>query len=296
MMPSSNQPASSNSGPAIARLRPGVRLVLGPGVNDGPTRIALSQGTEEASGRTLRGQTYRTPSFVPRLPWVRPNADEMDMLTRGSSHDDTATSFVAVVKISERSLADIHALGFGRQMSRESYDQLASRELTISALKSCFADLAPYIDRGCQLKALGFAIGEPGIPTVATDPLRRAGLHVDNWDDDWDGTTLRNRLHLNLGCESRHFLFINVLVQDFPVGPEIPAGPGVGTPSTRLGHAFMRGSPEYSVVRVRIDPGEAYLAPTDYLIHDGDSTGKTLPDVNFAMLGRWRCPAEISAR
>jgi hypothetical protein len=263
-------------------------------VVDDPARIALSQGTEEASGRTLRGQTYRTPSFVPRLPWGKPSAEELDLLMRGRFHDDSATSFVAVVKVSERALADIHALGFGSQMSRERYDQLASQELTISALKGCFADLAPYVDQGCQLKALGFAIGDPGIPTVATDPVRRAGLHVDNWDDDWDGTTLRNRLHLNLGCESRHFLFINLLVQNLSSTTAVAKGPEVGTPSTRIGHAFMRSFPEYAVVRVRIDPGEAYVAPTDYLIHDGDSTGKVLPDVNFAMLGRWRCPAGIA--
>jgi hypothetical protein len=44
-------------------------------------------------------------------------------------------------------------------------------------------------------------------------------------------------------------------------------------------------------VRVRIDPGEAYIAPTDYLVHDGDSTGKSLPDVNYALLGRFVPPA-----
>ena len=47
----------------------------------------------------------------------------------------------------------------------------------------------------------------------------------------------------------------------------------------------MRAFPDYPVVRLTIRPGEAYIAPTENLIHDGSTLGMTSPDLALHMIG-----------
>jgi hypothetical protein len=48
--------------------------------------------------------------------------------------------------------------------------------------------------------------------------------------------------------------------------------------------------PTYPVVRLRIGPGEGYIAPTENVIHDGSTIGMTKWDLYLTMLdyfGPW---------
>ena len=47
----------------------------------------------------------------------------------------------------------------------------------------------------------------------------------------------------------------------------------------------MRSCPNYPVARLRIDPGEAYILPTDNLIHDASTEGTRCPDITLTFLG-----------
>jgi hypothetical protein len=61
-----------------------------------------------------------------------------------------------------------------------------------------------------------------------------------------------------------------------------------------VGHDFMRSFPGYPVLRVRIRPREAYIAPTDNLIHDGSSVGKNYPDIAVHLLGYFGVAPEVA--
>lgn len=116
---------------------------------------------------------------------------------------------------------------------------------------------------------------EPGRITMtkAVDANARIGLHLDHWDrqplDRLESCT--NRISINLGPADRYFVFVNrtargmltMLQQD-------------GTDSVRdvdvIGKAFMAAFPDYPVIRIRLRPGEAYIAPTENILHDGSST------------------------
>jgi hypothetical protein len=53
----------------------------------------------------------------------------------------------------------------------------------------------------------------------------------------------------------------------------------------------MRAYPDYPVTALTIHPGEAYIAATENLIHDGSSMGLTDPDVLFTILGEFTPPS-----
>jgi hypothetical protein len=54
--------------------------------------------------------------------------------------------------------------------------------------------------------------------------------------------------------------------------------------------AFFRSYPDYPVVRVTLPPGHAYVAVTQYVIHDGATNTLGQPDVAFLLGGRFEGP------
>src|SRR5688572_7475990 len=66
-----------------------------------------------------------------------------------------------------------------------------------------------------------------------------------------------------------------------PGEPFVPIKPGA---------AFMRRFPTCPVVRLRVRPGEAYVAPTENLLHDGSREGRSWLDLPLRRggVGRWR--------
>jgi hypothetical protein len=275
-------------------FRPGIPLLAASDVVLDEDRILLSAGIAPADGQVVNRWPYRSPAFVPRQPWRLPTPQEFRTIVPDRPSIDGA-AFIALVRISEPSLQAMHALGFGADLGEAGYLALSHSEPAGAALQACLVDLWEYLGDINGLQALGFAIGEPGIPTVATTgakdgPIVRAGLHVDDWDRADVRAHSRNRLHLNLGLEPRHLLYVHVPVDRLDDCLPVAAPPMGGRRGTQIGNAFMRHNPDHPIVRVRIDPGEAYIAPTDHVIHDGDSTGKRLPDVNYALLGRFVPP------
>jgi hypothetical protein len=49
----------------------------------------------------------------------------------------------------------------------------------------------------------------------------------------------------------------------------------------------MKYYPEYPVVKLRIAPREAYIAPTENMIHDGCTVDKNRPDLKLMFLGHF---------
>ena len=57
---------------------------------------------------------------------------------------------------------------------------------------------------------------------------------------------------------------------------------------TVLARQFMEQFPDVPVIRCRLAPGEAYVAPTENLVHDGSSVGQSDIDEQFTIRGHIR--------
>lgn len=108
----------------------------------------------------------------------------------------------------------------------------------------------------------------------------RVGLHIDNHLE-----FPRHRILINLGCESRYFLFINLSIKQLYnlVSKHNNNILTDNLGSSGLGIIFMQLFPNYPVIKLRIDPGEAYIAPTEHIIHDGSNQGTQCLDIFFTM-------------
>ncbi|MFI5534127.1 hypothetical protein ACIA8O_36880 [Kitasatospora sp. NPDC051853] len=116
---------------------------------------------------------------------------------------------------------------------------------------------------------------------------RRIGLHIDNWDklDHHAKHTGRRRLCINLGPGTRYLLLGDTDIQT--ICRTIHHDPASRYPHTDDLRAYIAGGHQFSVYRLRLEPGEGYVAPTELLPHDGSTEGQLLPSTATFWLGHW---------
>jgi uncharacterized protein len=257
------------------------------------TRIRISNGTTTRSD-AVDPDMYHHAARLPRHPWHLPNAVEMTAL-RAESSMASPMSFVAVVRPPANLLEPLLALGAElaqtRYQERLGIDPAHSPVVTEAAVALAKIFGSPNE----RTRTLGVGVNPPGRPTLTVSGSEnlRIGLHVDSWSKLPANKRFEapNRLCINLGRDVRQLLFINLPLRDIiarlPGGTFDPCTSG----ATDLARAFMTYNPTYPVVAIEIAPGEAYVAPTEDLIHDGCSEGMKNNDVCLTMLGYFSRPA-----
>jgi predicted Zn-dependent protease with MMP-like domain len=174
------------------------------------------------------------------------------------------------------------------------HGKLANDPLWLSSVAALRRYLTPFSRD--KMGGLPLSMGPGNHDTLtkdrhAADSQKFIGLHLDSWDKQPLRLRhrSRNRLCINLGREARYSLFVNLpLMQMFAhLGLRDPEDIYADFRGLALGHRFMMARPEYPAVRLRIEPGEAYILPTDNLIHDGSTTGTAHPDITMTFIGRF---------
>jgi hypothetical protein len=118
-----------------------------------------------------------------------------------------------------------------------------------------------------------------GSATVAVNERgEKIGLHVDRWTSRPfpRGFEAPWRVTVNLGPGSRRFLMVPVGLDEMirRLGLESTAA---YPEATELARDFLKAHPGQPVLSIEMPPGTAYLAPTDYLCHDGSTDGASEP-------------------
>jgi hypothetical protein len=250
------------------------------GCNDPANRITLSDGTRVASMPEISDQddrpAYEQGAMLPREPWRPLTGKEAERLIVTEVPRNMATS-VAIVKLP----GDF---------------SVAKRDDTTTGAREAFeANLVRALQTVCELAEPFHCIGSNKNPanlrTVTFNDRigRYNGLHVDSWDQ-LDVNSLHvatNRACVNIGQSDRYFLFLPLSLMDIAAVLAQEMGPGWQMPRrhTMIGRKFMERFPEIPVVRCRLAPGEAYIAPTENLVHDASSAGQSAVDEQFTIRG-----------
>ena len=246
-------------------------------------RFELSNGTRLADiseiSESVHGAAYEEGARLPREPWRRPNAEEAQRLIATKAPRNMAGA-IAIVRLpdglSNKSCAAI------RNVTSETLE----REL--------LQPLRTICELGEPLQCLGANVNRANLKTVTVNReiARFIGLHVDSWDrlDIHSLHLATNRICMNVGNGDRYFLFVPISLMDMASLLAEEGGPDWQTPRryTEIGRQFMARFPDMPVLRCRIAPGEAYIAPTENLVHDGSSLGQSDSDEQFTIRGHIR--------
>ncbi|MGC0317481.1 hypothetical protein [Kitasatospora acidiphila] len=116
---------------------------------------------------------------------------------------------------------------------------------------------------------------------------RRIGLHVDNWDKLSYATkhTGRRRLCFNFGPGTRYLLLADLDIRT--ICRTLYRNPERRCPHTDDLRTYVADRQPLQVFRIRIAPGEGYIAPTELLPHDGSTEDQPEPSTAAFWLGHW---------
>jgi hypothetical protein len=136
----------------------------------------------------------------------------------------------------------------------------------------------------------------PNIETMAysLSDNKYLGLHIDNGTGGnyFDRTKNPNRLSINLGKEPRTLLFVNQTINGMSE-LILKQDPSFHKMKSKINEAdlvsiFFKYYPQYPVLKLQQNPFEVYIAPTDNIIHDGCTMGKTFPDITMVFIGYFK--------
>lgn len=105
------------------------------------------------------------------------------------------------------------------------------------------------------------------------------GLHIDSWFDEdiVNRVESRNRMCYNLGFEDRYLIFSNI-----PVVKMCRDGEKLNARQTI--RRFLKKNHDLKCFKLKIRPFEAYIFPTENLIHDGRNKNDEGKDVTFTTI------------
>jgi hypothetical protein len=136
---------------------------------------------------------------------------------------------------------------------------------------------------------LGYVMSEPQALTTTGNPAtsRRIGLHIDNWDRLPVATRhlSRRRLCINFGPGTRYLLLGDLNVRS--IGRALHPGHETRCPHTDDVRRYVAEGKALRCLRIRLHPGDGYVAPTELLPHDGSTEGQPEPSTAAFWLGRW---------
>lgn len=267
-----------------ARMDGRIKIYVAPSCKESANRIELSSGTRLADMHEttdlVHGVAYEEGARLPREPWRQPTKEEAESLIMAEVPRNMATS-VAIVRLPGEFSDDLRQAI--RSGSPESHEVNLLQPLrTICELGEPLHCIGPN-KQPANLKTV----------TINRDIGRYISLHVDTWDRcDLDSLHLAtNRICVNIGQDDRYFLFlplslmaiVSALSEEMGADWEMPRGR-----YTVLARQFMERFPDVPVIRCRLAPGEAYVAPTENLVHDGSSVGQSEIDEQFTIRGHIR--------
>lgn len=250
-------------------------------------RVCLSQGTLLAESSP--DITYEPLARVPRKPWRLPNIDEKKVLFT-KTIPDCFVKTVGVLRFPQRILKNIPLSEIDGK--EEFLDYFYKSSEGAAVLEQIIEFLTPSFEESSSHRTI-CAFNRAGLESTAFpfSTKRYIGLHIDYHAGEsiFQRNNSSNRISINIGKEDRYICFVNLAVDDLIKIVQ----PSSSYSNDCLSLHFFQNFSNYPVIKVKIQPGEAYIAPTQNIIHDGIGS-ISQNDLHITVTGRIKLP-EISS-
>ena len=182
-------------------------------------KLTINNGTEYLDPLSEIAKDYAGESFIPKSTWRRLEIDELELLIADSEHFDVSST-IGIMQIPASKLALLQqTLAFS-----EGHFEINDKILYQQAIVQITNYLQAYCLPQVPIKSLGINSSFSGLVTTTRDEINylpnkpHVGLHLDSFEKYplKRRHLSHNRLCINIGEETRYFLFLNLsLMQIF---------------------------------------------------------------------------------
>ncbi|KAB8154229.1 hypothetical protein EZY14_007275 [Kordia sp. TARA_039_SRF] len=272
--------------------------------------IQINSGTVHHSQQTKSKVNYLDWSFVPQYEddaymvkrdWRNLTPNEINALKAKTDRNYYNTIYVG--DISEELKDIFEALRFKECLRPEDVHECMKRDHdmtlklsnTMQNYLTDFANNQPF-----HFHFIGANL--PNIDMVAADNTMLPADHQEEdkkcmgiHNDGAEPTSVHesyksgNRFTINLGTETRYFLYVNLsLTQAFNM---LKKKLGISVEQIDLyniSKLFFKYFPDYPVIKIPQKPYQYYIAPTDHCFHDGSTEGMSTLDMIMIYFGKFQ--------
>ena len=271
---------------ALMTIAAGLKIYLDKQFKD---RILLSAGVQRVGA--LNGIACKTPTYIPKKPWRIPTKEEIDILSATKS-DLASHQTIGIVKLPGKLAAKFRALDFCNCKNHYETGAISST----NEYKALSNETINYYEKFAGVRNSSVPhniyLGEANLLNNTFNQREKTfiGLHLDSFERNSETReSARNRICINLGKDLRYLLFYNLQFDQMAEMCNMKKADRNGNPYEIL-HTFFERFNTYPVIKIQINPYEAYIAPTENIIHDGSTEGTKNLDINLAIRGYFKIP------
>jgi hypothetical protein len=248
-------------------------------------RVEINDGTYEIKN----DPAYSYGSIIPNDTFTKIDNLAFDFLM-SSKFDNSKTNknFIGILNLN-KIVKSFFNIGIHSCNNINQINDISKSNLFKMVFEKFTGDLNEFFEMDGEIQYLGINFKSPNLKTSTVDRNLnlRIGLHLDSWDRKKlnDRENSRNRICINLGKEVRHFIFLNKKIIELIDDLEIDNFDLRG--GSELGRLYLRKYPNQQITKLNIYPGEAYIAPTENIIHDATTLNKAFPDITLSIIGNF---------
>ena len=257
-------------------------------------RMFFSTGVTKVKGLgKTYNQVFHVNSYVPKEPWIGLSQEMQSILISKNLSNLDYTEAISIIQIPHEISALFEKLNLNKVENYEFLDELKQQKANeyFDAMFALDNYIYKYLIKDDKFDKLGVHIGKSNLFSSTISGSKYVGLHIDNWDnltfDNIDNAT--NRISINLGNEDRFLIFINLTIkQMYKELKKYTNKSLVQYDNNSIVHDFFKFFPNYPILRIKQKPYEAYIAPTEHIIHDGSTLGSHSTDVTLTTRGYFK--------
>ena len=251
----------------------------------GQNRITLSNRCVEVF--ELQNIKCKQVTFVPVEPWLPVSNHDFKQLCR---RNNMKLNDVALIKMPSKIIRSFKKLVLEKCITAKDIEFIQSSNDFFMVKQEILSFLLPINDSNVKIESHNIFFGKPNLKQTTYNSIENVyiGMHLDSWEGEMleKRHLSRNRICINIGLDSRYLLFYNIDIQEMAKSIGFQ-GNADKYEVNSIYPEFAKKFPNTPIYRLEIKPFEAYIAPTEFLIHDGSSWNSSFFDINVVFRGKF---------
>jgi hypothetical protein len=249
------------------------------------SRLTRSDGSIEA--KSINNVNCLPLTFVPKMPWKNISDDDEKKLF--STENDDFNN-ISLIKLPNNLKELFIELKIHEIKNQSSIFEIQNSHLYKRVLKKTISYFNKHNLHSSEITPHSLYFGDPNLSnnTYNREDNVYIGMHLDSFERALlkDRKSARNRVCINLGIESRYLLFYNISL--LSMYNYVSNDKDVRNNVNMIYKKFALKFPDFPIYRLEVKPLEAYIAPTEYVIHDGSNWNSNNPDINLVFRGKFK--------